>query len=54
MWIHVEEKLPEVGEAVWYYFDVVGSHRGFYGGLYIDEEGKEWPGMSIFYCDYGF
>ena len=19
-----------------------------------DEEGKVWPGMSIFYCDYGF
>ena len=53
-WIHVDERLPEVGTKCWYYFDIVGSHRGFYGGLYEDEEGKVWPGMIIFYCDYGF
>ena len=53
-WIHVDERLPAVGEKCWYFFDVVGAHRGFYGGLYEDEAGREWPGMSIFYCDYGF
>ena len=53
-WIHVDERLSEVGEPCWYFFDVVGAHRGYYGGLYEDEEGKEWPGMSIFHCDYGF
>ena len=53
-WIHVDERLPAVGEKCWYFFDVVGSHRGVYGGLYEDEEGRVWRGMSIFYCDYGF
>ena len=53
-WINVNERLPMVGEKCWYFFDLVGKHRGVYGGLYIDDDGKEWPGMSIFYCDYGF
>ena len=53
-WIHDDERLPKKGEPCWSYFYVVGSHRGYYGGLYEDEEGKVWPGMSIFYCDYGF
>tara|TARA_B100001057_G_scaffold208286_1_gene208952 strand:- start:76 stop:309 length:234 start_codon:yes stop_codon:yes gene_type:complete len=53
-WIHVDERLPEVGEPCWYHFDIVGTHRGFYGGLYEDEEGRMWRGMSIFYNDYGF
>ena len=53
-WISVNERLPKNGEPCWYYFELVGSHRGYYGGLYVDEEGKEWPGMSIFYCDYGW
>ena len=51
-WIHVDERLPAVGEKCWYFFDAVGRHRGVYGGLYVDEDGKEWQGMSIFYCDY--
>ena len=53
-WISVDEKLPQVGEPCWYDFDVVGRHSGYYGGLYVDDEGREWPGMEIFYCDYGF
>ena len=53
-WIDVNEKLPAVGEKCWYFFDGVGIHRGFYGGLYVDEEGNEWKGMSIFYNDTGF
>jgi len=48
-WIQVDERLPEVGEPCWYFFDLVGTHKGFYGGLYEDR-----PSMSIFYCDYGF
>ena len=53
-WISVTERLPKEGDPCSYFFEVVGKHRGFYGGLYVDEEGKEWPGMSIFYNDYGF
>ena len=53
-WINVNERLPKVGEKCWYFFDVVGTHRGFYGGLYVDEEGNEWEGMSIFYNDTGW
>ena len=53
-WISVEEKLPQVGEKCWYYFEIVGMHRGWYDGLYVDDEGKEWEGLHIFACDYGF
>ena len=47
-WINVNEKLPAVGEKCWYFFDVVGRHRGWYGGLYQDDYGKVWDGMHIF------
>ena len=53
-WIDVNERLPEKEEPCWYYFDVVGTHRGFYGGLYEDEDGNEWGGMSIFYNETGW
>ena len=53
-WINVNERLPMVGEKCWYFFELVGKHRGAYGGLYVDDDGKEWPSMAIFYCDYGF
>ena len=53
-WIHVNERLPLVGEKCWYFFDIVGTHRGTYGGLYEDEDGREWEGMSIFYNDTGW
>jgi hypothetical protein len=29
-------------------------HRGFYDGLYVDEDGEEWPGLHVFYNDTGF
>ena len=51
-WTNVNERLPKIGEPCWYFFELLGKHRGFYGGLYIDDDGKEWPGMSIFYNDY--
>ena len=38
-WINVNDKLPEVGEKCWYFFDLVGSHRGWYEGIYVDELG---------------
>ena len=53
-WISVDEKLPNVGDKCWYFFDIVGKHRGWYEGLYVDEEGREWSDMHIFACDYGF
>lgn len=32
-WISVEERLPEIGQDVLYYFNIVGMHLGkFYGG----------------------
>ena len=39
-WIHVDERLPAVGEKCWYFFDAVGRHRRVYGGLYVDDDGK--------------
>ena len=53
-WIDVNERLPKKGEPSSYFFDIVGCHRGFYGGLYEDEDGVEWEGMSIFYNDTGW
>jgi hypothetical protein len=53
-WISVEEKLPEIGGKCWYFFDLLGMHRGFYDGLYVDEDGEEWPGLHVFYNDTGF
>ena len=37
MWIKCEDKMPEVGQKLWYYFDVVGSHRGTFDGYYVDQ-----------------
>jgi hypothetical protein len=53
-WISVKDKLPQVDEPCWYYFELLGMFRGAYDGLYVDDDGKEWPGMSIFYSDDGF
>ena len=39
MWIKCEDKMPEVGQKLWYYFDVVGSHRGTFDGYYVDDDG---------------
>ena len=49
MWNKCEDKLPQVGEKCWYYFELLGKFRGVYDGLYEDREG-----MSIFYNDDGF
>ena len=38
-WNKVEDVMPNVGDKVWYYFDVVGAHRGTFDGYYVDSEG---------------
>ena len=53
-WIHVDEKMPQVVQKVWYYFEPVGRHRGTFDGYYVDDDGKEWKNMHMFSCDYGF
>ena len=53
-WNRVEDVMPNVGDKVWYYFNVVGSHRGTFDGYYVDSEGIEWKGMHMFSNDYGF
>ena len=53
-WISVEDAMPEEGQKVWYYFQPVGRHRGTFDGYWVDEDGKEWKGMHMFSCDYGF
>ena len=53
-WISVEEEMPEEGQKVWYYFQPVSEHRGTFDGYWVDENGKEWKGMHMFSCDYGF
>ena len=40
-WIHVDERLPEVGTKCWYYFDIVGSPEAPWRTR-EDEEGKVW------------
>lgn len=32
MWIKIEDKVPEVDQDVWYFFDIVGVHKGKYYG----------------------
>ena len=32
-WILVKEKYPEKGEKVWYFFEIVGVHRGVFIGF---------------------
>lgn len=46
-WISIDEKIPEVGQDVYYYFECVGVHLGkFYGGekphLYRFANSKGW------------
>ena len=53
-WISVDKKMPKVGENCWYYFNIVGSHRGQFKGYYEDEDGKMWKGMHIFDYDFCF
>ena len=53
-WIKVEKRVPQKDENCWYYFELLGMFRGQYGGVLVDEHGKEMPGYHIFYNDEGF
>jgi len=56
-WIEVDDRMPKVGQRVEYYFapspTFIIQSKGKFEGYYVDEEGKEWPGMHIFVGDEG-
>ncbi len=56
MWNKIEDKIPEINQEVWYFFDVTGVHRGQYYGVMEDPEepGKFWSGMHEFGGEYGW
>ena len=43
-WIPVSERMPEKGQKVFYYFDIVGVHAGYYDGdnTFVNENGGGW------------
>ena len=41
-WIKTKDKLPKIGEKVFYYFEYVGVHFGRFTGFYTDEETGEY------------
>ena len=51
-WIAVEDRMPEIGQRVEYYFDpmpdFVIQDEGTFQGYYTDSEGVEWKSMHIF------
>lgn len=49
-WIKMSDRQPEHGQAVIYYFDMVGRHRGFYS-TGLDEDGYRY---HTFYGKGGF
>jgi|TARA_B110000977_G_scaffold186240_1_gene251942 hypothetical protein len=53
-WINVDDKMPKVGQDVWYYFNLVGCRRGKFKGYYEDDAYGVRLDMHIFANDYGF
>lgn len=49
-WIRVEDRLPEEGQRVIYYFHYVGVHVGNYT-KHVDEEGYE---HAVFFSPAGW
>jgi hypothetical protein len=52
-WVKMSDRKPEETQAVIYYFDMVGIHRGWYQ-VYTDEDGYKYDvffGMSGFLSD---
>ena len=47
-WISMEDRKPEEGQAVWYYFEVVGVHPGRY---YKTDDGDTFVGVRGFLTD---
>ncbi|ENM0188168.1 DUF551 domain-containing protein [Enterobacter hormaechei] len=43
-WIPVSERMPKKGQKVFYYFDIVGVHAGYYDGdnTFVNENGGGW------------
>ena len=33
IWRDIRREIPKVGQNVWYYFHVVGTHQGVYEGM---------------------
>lgn len=56
-WISVEDKMPEVGQRVEYYFqphlDFTIHESGYFKGYYTDSKGVEWDDMHVFVSDDG-
>lgn len=56
-WFSVDEKMPEVGQRVEYYFapspDFIIQSTGKFDGYYVDEDGNEYRSMHIFVGDQG-
>tara|TARA_B100001939_G_C16619034_1_gene478440 strand:+ start:222 stop:440 length:219 start_codon:yes stop_codon:yes gene_type:complete len=56
-WLRVEDKMPDVGQRVEYYFapspTFIIQSKGVFKGYYVDDDGKEWRGMHIFAGDEG-
>ena len=44
-WISVEERMPNKGDYVWYYFAPVGVWKGVFDGYYENNHA-----MHIFKC----
>jgi hypothetical protein len=49
-WIRVDERLPEEGQAVLYYFSMVGRHRGHFT-RWTDPDGYTY---NVFHGKEGF
>ena len=43
-WVACSERMPEIGQKVFYYFDIVGVHAGYYDGdnTFVKENGGGW------------
>lgn len=43
-WVACSERMPEKGQKVFYYFDIVGVHAGYYDGdnTFVNENGGGW------------
>jgi hypothetical protein len=47
-WIKIEDETPQIDKPLWYFFDMVGTHKGVFRGFY---EGNE--GMHVFVGHHG-
>jgi hypothetical protein len=52
-WIKVSDRLPNEGQAVWYYFDICGVYHGEYQRTPIDDFMPD-AYMDCFFSESGF